>query len=110
MTSADQNERKIILSLLAFRFARRRQPQSRFLRRPAWDVLLRIALGTAEAAPISVSEVRDVAVTSQSTTLRIIAELELEGLVQRVRRSSDRRIIWLQLTPRGRRYVSGSLQ
>lgn len=55
-----------------------------------------------EEGPISMSEIGERVTMQKQQVTSVINQLEEKGLVTRARRSENRRVVWLEVTPRAR--------
>lgn len=60
----------------------------------------------AAGAPIKVSELARRMILHPATVVGIVDRLEIKGLVVRTRSTEDRRVVELDLTPKGREFVA----
>jgi DNA-binding MarR family transcriptional regulator len=78
---------------------------------PAWDMLLLLYIGTSESRR-TIGRLGELARISKSTALRWIDYLDRQGLVRREQHPTDRRAVFVELTPKGRQaidlYLSGT--
>jgi MarR family transcriptional regulator, organic hydroperoxide resistance regulator len=62
----------------------------------------------AEAAPIIVSELAHRMYLHPATVVGILDRLESHGLIMRTRSKEDRRVVWVELTAKGKKLVAAS--
>lgn|GEM_PF-2259293 len=85
----------------ASRRARDQHLPVRFLGEPMWDLLLDLFIHSVQGRCVPVTSAAIAACAPLSTTLRYIAVLQREGLVESQAGKVDRRLNLLTLTPRG---------
>ncbi|MDE2596163.1 MAG: hypothetical protein KGL44_04710 [Sphingomonadales bacterium] len=68
---------------------------------PAWDILLDLYMQGRKRVPVSISSACLAGGTAPTTGLRWLSVLEDNGLVERERNTSDGRMSWIRLTPKG---------
>lgn len=76
---------------------------------PAWDMLLALYINNDFGRRATVSRIRDLAGAPTATALRWLAYLEREGLVERAPHPTDRRSVFISLTPKGREAMDAYL-
>ena len=111
MTAEDRGE---ILQTLAQSVFVHRKRRHRFFPRamfgePAWDMLLSLFITDVSGARQTVGRLTDVTETPPTSALRWIQYLEKERLVEREPHPTDRRILFIELTDKGRRSVEAWL-
>ncbi len=62
----------------------------------------------AEAAPVMVSELARRMYLHPATVVGILTRLESHGLIEKTRSKEDRRIVWVELTPKGKDLVAAA--
>lgn len=62
-------------------------------------------LAIAEDGPVTLSELAQTIFLSPSTVVGIVDRLEREGFVKRERGTADRRVVFIEVTARGKRFV-----
>jgi MarR family transcriptional regulator, organic hydroperoxide resistance regulator len=62
----------------------------------------------AETAPMMVSELADRMYLHPATVVGILNRLESNGFIKRTRSDEDRRIAWVELTPKGKNLVASA--
>ncbi len=70
---------------------------------PAWKILVTLAQTPEDSSKASVTGIAHGADVPLTTALRYIAAMELEGIVERVPHSADRRQVMIRLTGEGQR-------
>ena len=91
---------------------RHRQMRARFFKGalfsdPAWDMLLDLTAAQIEQAQVSVTSLCIASGVADTTALRWINVLVEEGLFKRVNDETDKRRVFIELTPKATRAVSG---
>lgn len=76
---------------------------------PAWDMLLELFMQFAGRAKVSVTSLCLASNTPTTTALRYIELLEREGLINRCRSNTDRRVTFIELTDMGFLAIGGWL-
>lgn len=84
-----------------------RQLRARYFNRaifaePAWDILLLLYLADSSEARRSVGQLAELIETPLTTVSRWVGYLEKEHLVARTDHPTDRRIVFIRLTDKGR--------
>ncbi len=67
-----------------------------------------ILTGVAELGEVTTQALADYADLSSATVVMVLENLELRAIVQRYRSTSDRRIVYTRLTPKGTELVNGA--
>ena len=62
----------------------------------------------AESAPMMVSELARHMYLHPATVVGVLTRLESHGLIKRTRSKEDRRIVWVELTPKGKNLVAAA--
>jgi DNA-binding MarR family transcriptional regulator len=62
----------------------------------------------AETAPVKVSELARRMYLHPATVVGILTRLEAHGLIKKTRSKEDRRVVWVELTPKGRDLVAAA--
>jgi MarR family transcriptional regulator, organic hydroperoxide resistance regulator len=62
----------------------------------------------AEAAPMMVSELARRMYLHPATVVGILNRLEAHGLIEKTRSKEDRRVVWVELTPKGKKLVASA--
>lgn len=91
----------IARSIFRARQRRQRQFSPRILGEPGWDMLLELFIHKALDAPLSTKSLCLAAGVPRSTALRMMRQLEEEGLLHRSRSDADKRIATVEMTPHG---------
>lgn len=91
----------IARTIFRARERRQRQFSPRFLGEPGWDMLLELFIHRALEMPLSTKSLCLAAGVPRSTALRMMRQLEEEGLLQRSRSAEDKRIATVEMTPHG---------
>ncbi len=86
---------------------RARRLRSRYFNRvmfaePAWDILLLLYLAEFSESRQTIGQLAEMVETPLTTALRWVAYLEKEHLVERQSHPTDRRIVFIKLTDKGR--------
>jgi Winged helix DNA-binding domain len=89
-----------IREIIKARSARTRHFSADLFADPAWDILLDLALATAETRKVSVSSLCFAASVPTTTAHSWIVRLTQMGLLHRVRDRNDKRRCWVSLTPK----------
>jgi hypothetical protein len=94
------------LAALAMRELRARKSRAMFLAptffgEPAWNMLLDLFVQQFLGQRVSVTSATIASDAPQATALRYVALMEDEGLIERHRSSTDRRVSYLRLTQQG---------
>jgi DNA-binding MarR family transcriptional regulator len=92
----------IARGLLKVRKARHRYLPESAISEAGWGVLLALFSMDHDAGSCAESQLADIADVSRTTTLRWIQRLEEAGLLRRTVSPTDRRIVRVALTDRGR--------
>jgi len=78
---------------------------------PAWEMMLLLYIGASESRR-TIGRLGELAGISKSTALRWIDHLDRQGLIRREQHPTDRRAVFVELTPKGRQaidlYLSGT--
>ena len=69
---------------------------------PAWDILLLLYVADASDARQTIGQIAESVETPLTTVLRWVGYLEKEQLVKRQNHPTDRRIVFIRLTDKGR--------
>ncbi len=69
---------------------------------PAWDILLLLYLAESSESRQTIGQLAELVETPPTTALRWVAYLEKEHLVERQSHPTDRRIVFIELTDKGR--------
>jgi DNA-binding MarR family transcriptional regulator len=62
----------------------------------------------AESAPMKVSELARRMYLHPATVVGVLTRLESHGLIKRTRSKEDRRVVWVNLTPKGKNLVAAA--
>lgn len=62
----------------------------------------------AEGVPMMVSEIANRMYLHPATVVGVLNRLEIRGLVKRTRSTTDRRVVWVELTPQGKSLVASA--
>ena len=62
----------------------------------------------AEAAPMIVSELARKMYLHPATIVGVLTRLEAHGLIKKTRSKEDRRVVWVELTPKGKDLVASA--
>lgn len=76
---------------------------------PAWDMLLVLYITEPAEGCLSISQLADLVETPLSTAVRWIDYLEREKLVEREPHPTDKRVIFIRLSEKGREKIDGYL-
>ena len=76
---------------------------------PAWDILLLLYLADSSEGRQSIGQLAELVETPLTTVLRWVAYLEKEHLVERRDHPTDRRIVFIRLTDKGRNAMDAFL-
>ena len=69
---------------------------------PAWDILLLLYLAESSEGRQTIGQLATLIETPLTTVLRWVGYLEKEHLIQRIDHPTDRRIVFVRLTDKGR--------
>ena len=89
-------------ALLQMRRLRARHFNRAMFAEPAWDILLLLYLADSSEGRQTIGQVAELVETPLTTALRWIGYLEKEHLVGRKDHPTDRRIVFIELTDKGR--------
>lgn len=76
---------------------------------PAWDILLLLYLADALEGRRAISQLSELVETPLTTVLRWVAYLEKEHLIERNNHPTDRRIVFVGMTDKGRKLMEAFL-
>lgn len=76
---------------------------------PAWDMLLFLYVCDFSEGRQTIGQLADLVETPLTTVLRWVAYLEKEHLVKRKDHPTDRRIVFVEMTDKGRKAMEGFL-
>ena len=76
---------------------------------PAWDILLLLYLADSSEGRQTIGQLAELVETPLTTVLRWVAYLEKEHLVERKDHPTDRRIVFIRLTDKGRNALDAFL-
>ena len=105
-TTGRTDHQMIARAIFLSRRQRARHFGSARFNEPAWDMMLALFINADEDGGISMSRLADYCEAPLSTALRWIEYLEAAKLVVREQSDTDRRKVFLRLTPKGRSSLS----
>lgn len=77
---------------------------------PAWDMLLLLYLGESLEGRQTIGHLAELVETPLTTVLRWVAYLEKEQLAERRDHPTDRRMVFIELTDKGRKCMNAFLR
>lgn len=102
----DEFARRSVGSLIADRKRRNELFPDGLFSDPAWDILLELCLAETEHRRLAVTRLATASGLAEATANRWIEKLERCRLVQRQRDPTDRRRVFVGLTPLGQKLLS----
>lgn len=97
-------------ALLHMRRLRARHFNRVMFAEPAWDILLLLYLGGSLEGRQTIGHLAELIETPLTTVLRWVAYLEKERLVERRDHPTDRRMVFIELTDKGRKAMDAFLR